>query len=183
MSSMKIVAAAVAMLAITSFTGIAEAQQSASPQDQSSGWNGGSWMRRWMMGNRGVGPSMMGWNDHGSYLCTMMTGHIEGRLAYLKTELGINDAQASLWDAYASAARENAQTMVAHCNAMVGQAGAAGSNLPDRLDQHEQLMAAQLEALRTMDKALKPLYAAFSDTQKKTADQLFWGPMGMMGMM
>jgi hypothetical protein len=31
-----------------------------------------------------------------------------------------------------------------------------------------------------MDKALKPLYAALSDGQKKPADQLFWGPIGMM---
>lgn len=46
--------------------------------------------------------------------------------------------------------------------------------------QNEQLMAAQREAVRAMDKALKPLYAALSDAQKKTADQLFWGPMGMM---
>jgi len=28
------------------------------------------------------------------------------------------------------------------------------------LDKHKQLMAAQLDALRTMNKALKPLYAA-----------------------
>jgi hypothetical protein len=41
-------------------------------------------------------------------------------------------------------------------------------------------MTAELEALRTMNKTLRPLYAAFSDSQKQTADQLFWGPMGMM---
>jgi len=41
-------------------------------------------------------------------------------------------------------------------------------------------MTAQLDALRAMNKALKPLYGAFSDTQKQAADQLFWGPMGMM---
>ena len=54
------------------------------------------------------------------------------------------------------------------------------ANLPDRLEQHEQLMAVQLDAVRAMNKSLKPLYAALSDDQKKTADQLFWGPMGMM---
>jgi len=53
-------------------------------------------------------------------------------------------------------------------------------SLPDRLDQNEQLMAAQLDALRAMNKALKPLHATLSDDQKKAADQLFWGPMGMM---
>jgi hypothetical protein len=63
---------------------------------------------------------------------------------------------------------------------MMGQPGRSAANLPDRLDQHEQLMAAQLEAVRTMNKALKPLYAALSDSQKKTANELFSGRMGMM---
>ena len=64
---------------------------------------------------------------------------------------------------------------------MMSQRGVSAVNLPDRLDQHEQLMAAaQLDAVRAMNKALKPLYAALSENQKKTADQLFWGPMGLM---
>ena len=65
---------------------------------------------------------------------------------------------------------------------MMSQRGVSAVNLPDRLDQHEQLMAAaQLDAVRAMNKALKPLYAALSESQKKTADQLFWGtPMGLM---
>lgn len=62
----------------------------------------------------------------------------------------------------------------------MGQRGSSTASLPDRLDQHEQLMAAQLEAVRAMNKALKPLYAALGDGQKKTADDLFWGHRGMM---
>lgn len=189
MRSVKVVTAAVAVLAMLGMVGTSQAQQSAPPQDQSSGWNGGYWMGPWMMGpndirgNRGMGPWMMGRNGYGAYICTMMTAHIEGRLAYLKTELGITDTQASAWNAYANAARDNARAMAAHCNAMTSQAGARGASLPDRLDQHEQFMAAQLDALRAMDKALKPLYAALSETQKQTADQLLWGPMAMMGIM
>jgi ATP-dependent Clp protease ATP-binding subunit ClpA len=76
--------------------------------------------------------------------------------------------------------RDSAQSMVAHCSAMMGQDRATSLSLPDRLDQHEQFMAAQLDALRAMNKALKPLYAALSETQKQAANQLFWGPMGMM---
>ena len=63
---------------------------------------------------------------------------------------------------------------------MISQRGDSTVSLPDRLDLHEQLMAGQLEAIRAMNKALKPLYAALHDGQKKIADQLFWGPMGMM---
>ena len=133
----------------------------------------------WMMGQNGAMP-MMGWSGQGAAaMCNAMTSHIEGRLAYLKTELKITDAQASLWNAYADAARSSAQTMQAHCTAMMGQPNSAAA-LPDRLDLHEQFMASQLEALRTMNKTLKPLYAALGDTQKQTANQFFWGPMGMM---
>ena len=43
-------------------------------------------------------------------------------------------------------------------------------------------MTAHLEALRKLKSAIDPLYAALSDEQKKTADQLMVGPMGIMGM-
>ncbi len=58
--------------------------------------------------------------------------------------------------------------------------GASRLSLPDRSDQHERLMAAKLEAKHAMNKALKPLYAALGDSQKQTADRLFWSPMSMM---
>jgi hypothetical protein len=63
---------------------------------------------------------------------------------------------------------------------MMSRRSESTASLPERLDQNEQLMAAQLDSMRATNKALKPLYAALSDDQKKTADQLFWGPMGMM---
>ncbi len=109
-------------------------------------------------------------------MCGAMAGHVEGRLAYIKAELKLTGAQEPLWSAYAAAARDNARTMVARCTTMMGKPGSQAS-FPDRLDQNEQLMAAHLDAVRAMDKAL---YAALSDDQKETADQLFWGPMSMM---
>ncbi len=136
-------------------------------------------MGPWMMGQNGTMP-IMGWNGQDASMCTMMTGHVEGRLAYLKTELKITDAQASLWNAYAGAARQNAQAMTVRCTAMMSQAKSTGLSLPDRLDQHEQFIALQLDALRAMNKTLKPLYAALNDTQKQAANQFIWGPMGMM---
>jgi LTXXQ motif family protein len=172
-------------LAVAAMTGMGYAQQSG-PQDQSDGWNGGYMMGSGMMGSNGMmghggmGSWMMGGNGPSARMCGMMTAHIDGRLAYLKTELKITDAQTSLWNAYAEAARDNAQGMSARCTAMMTTTGAAGLSLPDRLDQHEQFMAAQLESIRTMNKALKPLFAGLSDSQKQTANQFFGGPMGMM---
>ena len=123
---------------------------------------------------------MMGRGDFSQAMCDVMANHIEGRLAYIKAELKITEPQESLWNAYAAAARDNANAMRAHCSTMMSRHSGSAVSLPDRLDQHEQLMAAQLDAVRAMNKALKPLYAALNDDQKKTADQLFWGPMGMM---
>ena len=42
-----------------------------------------------------------------------MAGHIEGRIAFLKAELKITDAQQPLWNAVADAMRASAQDMAA----------------------------------------------------------------------
>ena len=128
----------------------------------------------------GMGPGMMGAGGFGPALCAVMASHVDGRLAYLKAELMITEAQEPLWKDYAAAFRDNAKGMLDRCKIMMGSRGAAALSLPNRMDQHEQLMAAQLDAVRAANKALKPLYASFSEDQKKTADQMFWGPMGMM---
>jgi hypothetical protein len=185
MKSIKALAVGAVLFAMAGLMGDADAQQSGTPQGQWGAWNGGYMMGpgmmgpNGMMGNRTMGPWMMGWNGQGVSMCAMMTGHIEGRLAFLKTELKIMDAQASLWNAYADASRDNAKAMTAHGTAMMSGAS-TGLSLPDRLDQHEQFMAAQLDALRAMNKALKPLYTALNDAQKQAADQFVWSPMGMM---
>jgi hypothetical protein len=59
------------------------------------------------------------------------------------------------------------------------QAGAAGS-LPARLEDHEKRLAAHLASLKAIKAALDTLYASFSDEQKKIADDLKIGPMGVM---
>jgi LTXXQ motif family protein len=165
MKAIKVVAVAAGMFVAAGMIGGANAQQSGTPQGQWGGQGYGYMMGPWMMGPGGMtgngtlGPWMMGpngWNYQGASMCTMMAGHIEGRLAYFKTELKVTDAQASLWDAYASAARNNAQAMTAHCTAMMSRVGSTGLSLPDRLDLHEQFMEAQLDALRAMNKALNP---------------------------
>jgi hypothetical protein len=183
MRSIRTLAAAAVLVIATGLVAGVGAQQPAQTQPSQTwrmgpGMMGGYGRGPGMMGGYGgMGPGMMG---SAQAMCAAMTGHIDGRLAYIKAELKITQAQEPLWDAYARAARENGNTMLAHCTAMMSQRGASTASLPDRLDQHERLMAAQLEAVRAMNKALKPLYAALSDSQKKTADELFWGHMGMM---
>ena len=178
MTSVKTILIAAAVLAASA---VAAPAQQPGPGYWMMGPNGmmsGADRGAWMMGQYGAMP-MMGWGGQGAAMCNAMTGHIEGRLAFLKTELKITDDQALLWNAYADAARANAQSMQAHCLAMMDQTGASLS-LPDRLDRHEQFMASQLDALRAMNKAVRPLYTALDAAQRQTADQFFWGSMGMM---
>ena len=88
-----------------------------------------------MMGMMGM---MMGRDGMGGMpMMAAMAGHVEGRLAFLKTELKITEAQLPLWNAVADAIRANAKGM----GEMIGwddggrsdgdapgQAGAAGKN-------------------------------------------------------
>ena len=99
-----------------------------------------------MMSRGGMGPWMMGSGGFGPGMCAAMNSHVDGRLAYIKAELKITDAQEPLWKAYAAAARDNAQGMQARCTTMMSSEGAGGLSLPDRMDLHEQFMAARLDS-------------------------------------
>ncbi len=123
-----------------------------------------------MMGQGGMMP-MMG----------MMADHVEGRVAFLKTELKITDSQASQWNAFADALRANAQRMGAMRNTMMqgGMMSGASVTAPDRLDRMEKMMTTMSEAMKATKAALTPLYAVLTDEQKRSADQLIHGPMGM----
>lgn len=157
-----------------------------------------------------MNQGMMGYNMMGHGMMPMMdpSQHIEGRLAFLKTELKITEVQTPQWTAYAEALRSNAKRMGQLMTEMMsngmmtqgmmmgnqgmmmqgqpgtmiqGQSGTMMS-LPDRLNWAEQHMAAHMEMLQAIKGPTEQLYAVLSPEQKRIADQLM-GPMGMMGMM
>jgi len=113
---------------------------------------------------------------------------VEGRIAFLRTELKITEAQASAWNAFADALRTNAKklgevraTMMAQPNAGLQQA----PTMAERLDLQERWLLARLEGSRTIKAAFTNLYGALSDDQKNTANELL-APhmdMGAMAMM
>jgi hypothetical protein len=141
----------------------AAANANATPGCMMSGAEGRMPMMGVMMGRNGM---------------PMMAKHIEGRLAFLKTELKITDAQLPVWNAFAQAMRDNATAMQAMPRAMTGTNKAVA--LPDKLAERETMMAAHLNALRKLKAAADPLYAALNADQKKTADEIMLSPMGMM---
>lgn len=109
----------------------------------------------------------------------MPTEHVEGRIAFLKTELRITEAQLPQWNSYAEALRAAAKTMQGAMAGMMG-GGAKPATLPARMDAMVLMMTARLETLKTTAAAGKALYAALTDAQKKLADDLIMSPMGGM---
>ncbi len=126
-----------------------------------------------MMGPAGMSEMVMPGMD--------MADRVEGRIAFLKTELKITDAQAKPWDAFAQSLRDNAKKL-GGMRSMMGR-GTGGATLAQRLDQQEQWYSARLDGIKSLKASFTPLYAALSDEQRKTADQLLPTNLGLMPMM
>jgi hypothetical protein len=142
---------------------------------------GPGWGMGWGMGHggmqRGMGYGMMGGG------CPMFGGgdggtYADGRLAFLRAELGITDAQKTAWDAYAAALRKNLENMQA-MHATMRQSMEQEKSPVERLDTHVTTMEARLAALKEMKPALATLYGAMTDDQKKKAADILTG-MGCM---
>jgi hypothetical protein len=110
-----------------------------------------------------------------------MIDHVEGRIAFLRTELRITDAQQPAWNTFADVLRTNAKTLAEMHGSMMSQQGPGG--LVEKLALQEKWLAARLDGTRAMKSALTNLVAMFSDEQQKTADELLAPRMGLMSMM
>ena len=133
-------------------------------------------MRMGAPGGAGMmGPGMMGMmGPRGGAMGPAALRHferIEAHLAYVRAALRVTDAQTPQWNAFADAARAAAERLrQAYAQAM--QAAAQPAAAPQQLDQRVALLSAQLEATRAVAAAAGPLYAALTDEQKRTADEL-----------
>lgn len=107
-----------------------------------------------------------------------MLDRVEGRLAFIKAELRINETQAPAWKDLADAVRTSAKQHNERTKALFpGEAKA--KTLLERLDMHEQFMSARLDEVRQIKGSLKNLYAVLSDEQKKEADYIVLPMVGM----
>jgi protein CpxP len=115
-----------------------------------------------------------------------MKGHMqpaqraEAELAYWKTALKITPAQEAQWNTVADLVRKQAATMTEHMKSRSGQKRPAeGGSAIERLERQQSHMAQGAQhmgegarAMAEFVNAAKPLYASFSDDQKKVADEL-----------
>lgn len=98
---------------------------------------------------------------------------VDSHLADLKTALKITTAQEGAWQAFATKAKQQAETM----QAMRGKMQDATGTAPERMAQRTEMMKQHLGSMETMTAAVKDLYAVLTPEQKAIADQHF----GMMG--
>lgn len=140
-----------------------------------------SWWSRWGMG-RGM---MDGWGWGGpmmGYGPDAMLDRIDGRLAYMKTELKITPAQEQAWNDLATAIRDTSEThnkMMREMMKEMHDGSFFAKPLPERLQVQESHMAARLEQIKNVKGAVDKLYGQLDDTQKKAADDIVLPVMGM----
>ncbi len=98
--------------------------------------------------------------------------HIEGRIAYLKTELKITDAQQPLFDAVANAMRDNAKAMHEAFQGLRGDRSQPQTAL-SRMEARAKVAQLRADSDAKMLAAFRPLYQAMSPDQQKAADEMF----------
>ena len=150
--------------------------QSAGGPGGMMGMMGGGCPTMGMMGRGGLGEGGQGQGMMRRQ--PKMGAMVEGRLAYLKGELDITDAQATAWEGYVSAVKARVELMKGMHESMFEtmQKGTA----TERMDARIAGMEAMLEAMKAMKPATEALYAVLSDEQKKVADELIGTDCGAM---
>ncbi len=129
----------------------------------------------------GPGAGMMG-GDMGRMMQQMMQSRmaaasmqpfrrIEGHLAFFRAELRITDGQISQWNAFADAVRAQSDRLRQAMQQAMGSSTGPGT-APEQMERRIALLSAHLEAIRAVSAAATPLYAALSEEQRRTADEL-----------
>jgi hypothetical protein len=156
-----------------------------------SGMMGSGMMGSGMMGSgmMGSGPAMAGGEPgmmpgmreggRGAHPWTAPEGlmpfeHVEGWLAFLKAEVGLKDAQAAGWEAFADGFRKSA---AAHKAVHEGhEERGRAATWPDRLRAEEDALSKRIEAVRALEQGLAKLYPALDDAQKTRLEALVARP-------
>ena len=133
-------------------------------------------------------PGAMGQNMMDAMMChgsTPMIGmegsaesHLAARLAFVKSELAIDQAQEPAWQAYAAALRAEAKPMSAH-RAGMQHAMANDLAFPARFDGRMKMLEAELSSLKAIRDEAVVLYEQLSAEQREKADRLLAMPLCM----
>ena len=180
-SSLAVVALASALTVAQVQTALAQTTQAQTTQEQNhaSHYHAGQAMGPAQGHGTGArGHQMMMGGDGAGMMPLMPPRHVEGRIAFLRTELKITDAQSQQWTDFADVLRANAKTMTTMHDQMMHEGTTASA--PEQAEHEIKMLSARLEALKATAATETALYAVLSDEQKKTADELLSPPMGRM---
>lgn len=117
----------------------------------------------------------------GGYGGQWMLDRVDGRLAYMKTEINVRDDQEAAWTAFSVAVRS---TVEAHNTLMQDAAGIRDGDqqsmsLTDRLAWQEARLEARLVQVRALKDATEKFYTVLDEQQKEAADDVVLPMMGM----
>jgi hypothetical protein len=117
---------------------------------------------------------MMGMGGHHGMMMApdMIQAFAEGKLAFLKSWLGITEAQNGPWNAFADVVRAQAKSMAESHQKSMRKPGQPESTLPQWVDLHVQMMEEHLAAMKKIKPALDSLYQALTPEQRQKADRL-----------
>lgn len=132
---------------------------------------------------------MRGSMGRGMHMGRMMDGdmdtmldRIDGRLAFIKAELKITEAQNAAWEEFAGVVKASVETrnkmMSEHRQEMMS-GEFEKKPLPERLELQEARISARLDQVKVTREALGELYAVLDDKQKAAADEIVLPMMGM----
>jgi uncharacterized small protein (DUF1192 family) len=142
---------------------------------------GGMMGRAGLMGGCPMMGEMMG-GQRGMKMDQGMMMHsvpmMEARLAYIKADLEITEAEMPAWNAYADAVRARHAKMEQVRGDMM-KAKDSGNAL-QRMDARIKFLETLVDSLKASKPAVEALYAALTDEQKKKADDLFGASCSMM---
>lgn len=142
-----------------------------------------SWWPHWGSGRMmddDWGPGMIGW----WWSSDGVVERVDGRLAYMTTELKITSEQTAAWDAFAAVVRTSVK---AHNDMMRSgteefEDGALFDKpLPEQLAFRITRMEAHLAQIKSVKAAVDELYAVLTDEQKAVADDVVL-PLTGLGM-
>lgn len=135
------------------------------------GGMGGGGMCKGMGGGGMGGCGGMKGGSHDHAMGADLTDHTEGRIAFLKAELRITEAQAPQWTAFADALRQAAKA-AADRKAARAAATTQPKPLKDMLVDRDQALSVRAQAVKALADAYAKLDAKLADDQRKTAEEL-----------
>jgi hypothetical protein len=100
-----------------------------------------------------------------------MVGKVEQRITDLHARLQITQAQQPQWDQFIQVMRDNAQSMDQTFQHRVQTMPAMTAT--ENMQSYAQLASTNAEDVQKLVPAFQALYDTMSDTQKRTADQVF----------